>query len=121
MRPPTARHIPPCPTASCETHATMKATAAIAASVPYPRVPGSRPGTRVRSILRESGDRRFDAARLIGDAAMLHGELDRAEGAQQHRLVEVAHVADAEDAPLQGAETAAEREVGTFHRHLPQP
>src|SRR5258706_11176505 len=52
--------------------------------------------------------RRLDPAPDMRDAGIGERQLDRAESPQHHGLVQVTHVADAEDASLQRCQAAAE-------------
>jgi len=47
----------------------------------------------------------------VRHGGLLEGELDAGERAQQHRLVEVAHVPDAKDLALQRREPAPQRDA----------
>src|SRR6185437_519692 len=55
--------------------------------------------------------RRRDAALAVRDAGELERHFFGGEGAEEHRLVEIAHVADAEGAPVELVEPAADRDV----------
>src|SRR5471032_2772481 len=68
------------------------------------------PGDGEACLARERLDCGVDARRER-NADGLHREFGRGEAAQQHRLVEVAEMADAEDLAGERAEAAAEREV----------
>src|SRR6186713_1984525 len=65
-----------------------------------------------RSTLRgERLDRRVDATRCERHAGRLHREFRRGQAAEQHRLVQVAEMADAEHLAHQRPQPAAQRQV----------
>src|SRR5581483_11248393 len=66
---------------------------------------------RVASRGGEMRHRGVDAALPVWDAHDAEGHLDSRERAQQHRLVQIAHVADPEDAALQPVEPATQRDI----------
>ena len=55
-----------------------------------------------------------------GDALHLHRRLDAGQAAKDHRLVEVAKVADAKDATAERAEAAGDRHLKTLARDRAQ-
>ena len=83
--------------------------------------PAADSGVLDRLALGEQGERGIDAAGPEGHAGRGQAELDAAERADQHQLVEVAEVPDAERAALQPSETGAERHVEPIEHDRAEP
>ena len=62
--------------------------------------------------------RRVDAALAVRHADKVERHLDRGDRAEQHRLVQIAEMADPEDPALEPVEPAAERHVEPVERGL---
>ena len=100
--------------------ATRSATPATCAE----RAAGPGRGTRASARrVDERRDRGVDAVAAAGDALHVQRRLDAGEAAEDHRLVDVAHVADAKDAARERAEAAGDRDLEALARdraHAPR-
>src|SRR5437016_3817583 len=79
--------------------------------IPAAGVPSKNVGKPLVIFPGEVLHRRLDAALAVWDADEVKRHLDRGDRAEHHRLVQIAHVADAEDPAAEAVEPAAERHV----------